>query len=167
MCFRNSLTDSWTTPSIYTASARPILSFPRSKTEKYTLWKTSPRIQVSVDELTLFSRKAVKQWPLKSWGSQRHTPVSMGPYQWLPPISRPSKIILFPIFSKYQGVFSAAWDVRVHPKPEGQDMRVSWGRMWWVEDWELGKQRNEKQQSPTVEHKELYSIFSDKSHEKE
>lgn len=26
---------------------------------------------------------------------------------------------------------------------------------------------NEKQQSPTVEHKELYSTFSDKSHEKE
>ena len=30
----------------------------------------------------------------------------------------------------------------------------------------MGKQRNEKQQSPTVEHKELYSIFSDKPHEK-
>ena len=31
----------------------------------------------------------------------------------------------------------------------------------------VGKQRNEKPQSPTVEHKELYSIFSDKPHEKE
>ena len=31
----------------------------------------------------------------------------------------------------------------------------------------MGKQRNDKQQSPTVEHKELYSIFSDKPHEKE
>ena len=36
-----------------------------------------------------------------------------------------------------------------------------------MEDWKLGKQRNEKQQSPTVERKELYSIFSDKPHEKE
>ena len=31
----------------------------------------------------------------------------------------------------------------------------------------VGKQRNEKQQSPTVEHKKLFSTFSDKSHEKE
>ena len=29
-----------------------------------------------------------------------------------------------------------------------------------MEDWELGKHRNEKQQSPTVERKELYSLFS-------
>ena len=36
-----------------------------------------------------------------------------------------------------------------------------------MEDWELGKQRNEKQQSPTVTRKELYSVFSDKPHEKE
>ena len=53
------LTDTWTTPSIYTARARPILSFPRSMTEKYSLRKTSPRIQVSVDELTLFCSKVV------------------------------------------------------------------------------------------------------------
>ena len=31
----------------------------------------------------------------------------------------------------------------------------------------MGKQRNEKQQSPTVARKELYSVFSDKPHEKE
>ena len=31
------LTDSWTTPSIYSACARPILPFPWSKTEKYSL----------------------------------------------------------------------------------------------------------------------------------
>ena len=36
-----------------------------------------------------------------------------------------------------------------------------------MEDWELGKQRNEKQQCPTVERKELYSISSDNPHEKE
>ena len=56
---RSSLTDSWTTPNIYTACARPILSFPRSKTEKYSLWKTSPSIQVSVDVLTVFPLKVV------------------------------------------------------------------------------------------------------------
>ena len=53
------LTDSWTTPSIYTACARPILSFPQSKTEKYCLRKMSPRIQVSLDALTLFFLKVV------------------------------------------------------------------------------------------------------------
>ena len=87
---RSSLTDSWTTPSIYTACARPVLSFPRSKTEKYSLRKTSPRIQVSLDVLTMFSWKVVLQWPLESWGSQRHTPVSMSPYVRLPQISSPS-----------------------------------------------------------------------------
>ena len=59
VCVRSSLTDSWKTPSIYTACARPILSFPRSKTEKYSLRKASPRTQVSVDLLTIFSLKVV------------------------------------------------------------------------------------------------------------
>ena len=49
------LTDSWTTPSIYTACARPILSFPWSKTDKYSLRKMSSRTQVSTDWLTVFS----------------------------------------------------------------------------------------------------------------
>ena len=53
------LTDSWTTPSTYTACARPIRSFPWSKTEKYSLRKMSPRIQVSLDALTLFFLKVV------------------------------------------------------------------------------------------------------------
>ena len=56
---RNGLNDSWTTPSIYTAGARPILSFPLSKTEKYSLKKTLPRIQVSLDALTVFSLKVI------------------------------------------------------------------------------------------------------------
>jgi hypothetical protein len=38
--------------------------------------------------------------------------------------------------------------------------------VWWSGGLGVEKQRNEKQ-SPTVEHKKLYSIFSDKSHEKE
>ena len=54
---QNGLNNSWTTPSIYTAGARPILSFPWSKTEKYSLRKTSPRIQVSLDTPTVFSLK--------------------------------------------------------------------------------------------------------------
>ena len=63
--------------------------------------------------------------------------------------------------------FLSSWGCESSSKTkEGQDMRLSWGRVWWVEDWELGKQRNEKQQCPIVERKELYSIFSDKSHEK-
>jgi len=95
VCVRSGLTDSWTTPSIHTACARPILSFLRSKTEKYSLRKTSPRIHISVDELCWCPLKAVKQRPLESWGSQRHTPVSMSPYQWLPPKSRPSTILCF------------------------------------------------------------------------
>ena len=33
-------------------------------------------------------------------------------------------------------------------------------------DWELWIQKNDKQQSPTVEHKKPYSTFSDKSSEK-
>ena len=53
------LTDSWTTPSIYTACARPILSFPRSKTKKYTLRKMSPSIQVFLDILTMLTSKVV------------------------------------------------------------------------------------------------------------
>ena len=36
-----------------------------------------------------------------------------------------------------------------------------------MEDSEFRKQWNDKQQSPTVESKELYSISSDKPHEKE
>ena len=44
---------------IYTACARPILSFPRSKTEKYSLRKTSPSIQFSLDVLTVSSLKVL------------------------------------------------------------------------------------------------------------
>ena len=95
VCVRSGLTDNWTTSSIYNARARPILSFPRSKTEKYSLWKTSPRIQFSVDELTLFSSKVVQQWPLESWGHRDTHQVSMSPYWWLSPISRPSTILCF------------------------------------------------------------------------
>lgn len=56
---QSGLTDSWTIPSIYTTYARTILSFPLSKTEKNSLKKTSPRIQVSLDVLTLLSWKLV------------------------------------------------------------------------------------------------------------
>ena len=56
---KSGLTDPWTTPRNYTACARPILSFPQSKTEKYCLRKMSPRIQVSLDALTLFFLKVV------------------------------------------------------------------------------------------------------------
>ena len=116
---QSSLTDTWTTPSIYTACARPILSFPRSYTEKYSLRKTAPRIQFSVDVLTVFSLKVVKQWPLESWGSQRHTPVSLSSYLGLLQYPDPAQFfILFPSFGKYHGVFSAAGDIRVHPKPK-------------------------------------------------
>ena len=59
MFAQSTLTDSWTTPSIYTAHARPILSFPQSKTEKYSLRNTSHRIQFSVDVLTVFSLKEI------------------------------------------------------------------------------------------------------------
>ena len=45
--------------AFYTACARPILSFPLSKTEKYILRKMSPRIQVAVDALAVFSLKVV------------------------------------------------------------------------------------------------------------
>ena len=55
----SALTDSWTTPSIYTACARPILSLPPSKTEKYSLSKMSNRIQFSLDVLTVFSLNVV------------------------------------------------------------------------------------------------------------
>ena len=50
---------------------------------------------------------------------------------------------------------------------KGPYMQLPWGMVWWVEDWELRKQWNDKQQSPTVESKELYSISSDKPEEKE
>ena len=56
---RRDLIDSWATPSIYTACARPILSFPRSKTEKYSLRKTSPSIQNSVVGLNGISLKVL------------------------------------------------------------------------------------------------------------
>ena len=49
---KSGLTDPWTTPRNYTACARPILSFPQSKIEKYWLRKMSPRIQFSLDVLT-------------------------------------------------------------------------------------------------------------------
>ena len=73
MFAQGTLTDSWTTPSIYTSCARPILSFPPSNTEKYSLRKMSPRIQVSLDVLTVFSLKVVKQWLLECWGRLTYT----------------------------------------------------------------------------------------------
>ena len=69
VCVGSSLTDFWITPWVYTACARPTLSFPRSKTEKYTLRKTSPRAQVSVDVFTRLPWKPIKQSLLDSWGS--------------------------------------------------------------------------------------------------
>ena len=59
VCVRSGLTDSWITPRGYTACARRILSFPRSKTEKYSLRKMSPRTQVSIDVLSWFSLKLI------------------------------------------------------------------------------------------------------------
>ena len=58
--------------------------------------------------------------------------------------------------------------MRVHPKPKRASTcscceEGCGGR----ENLELGKQRNDKKQSPTVEHKKLYSISSDKPHERE
>ena len=55
----SSLTYSWTIPRIYTAYASSILSFSRSKTEKYSLRKTSPSIQFSLDVLTVSSLKVL------------------------------------------------------------------------------------------------------------
>ena len=59
MFARSTLSYTWATPRIYTACARPILSVPPSKTEKYSLRKMSPRIQVSLDVLIVFSLKVV------------------------------------------------------------------------------------------------------------
>ena len=129
---QSSLTDTWTTPSIYTACARPILSFPRSYTEKYSLRKTAPRIQFSVDVLTVFSLKVVKQWPLESWGSQRHTPFSMSPYRRVPPISKPSTILCFISHFWYVSrdfLSSRGYESSSKTK-KGQDMRLPWGRLW-------------------------------------
>ena len=56
---RGGRTDSCATPSMYTACAGPILSFPGSKTEKCSLRKISPRIQVSEDVFTVFSLNVV------------------------------------------------------------------------------------------------------------
>ena len=58
--------------------------------------------------------------------------------------------------------------MRVHPKPK-------WDKTYTCheegcqggEDWELGIQQNDEKQSLTVEHKEPYSVSSDKPHEKE
>jgi len=53
------LIDSWGRSSIYTAGARPILSFSWSKTEKFSLRKISPRTQVSSS-----SMRSVFTWNL-------------------------------------------------------------------------------------------------------
>ena len=62
-------------------------------------------------------------------------------------------LVLFPSFGKYQGVFSLAGDMKVHPQPKRAKTcsfheEVCGGG----KDWELGIQRNDKQQSPTVEY---------------
>ena len=58
--------------------------------------------------------------------------------------------------------------MRVHPKPKlNKTCRCHKEGYGGVEDWELGIRQNDKKQSLTVERKELYSTFSDKSHEKE
>ena len=119
MCVRRVLTDSWSTPSVYTACARAILSFPWTKTEKYSLRKTSLRTQVSVDGLTVFSWKVVKQRPLESGGVRDTHQSAWALISDSPQYPDPAKLfILFPYFSKYQGVFWAAGDMRVHPKSE-------------------------------------------------
>ena len=119
VCVRSDLTDSWTTPSNYTAGARPILSFLRSKTEKYSLRKMSPRIQVSVDGLTLFSWKVIWQWPHHPGGvrdtHQSAWALTCDASQYPDPAQI---FVLFPSFGKNQGVFSAAGDKRVHWKPK-------------------------------------------------
>ena len=58
--------------------------------------------------------------------------------------------------------------MKVHPKPK----RAKIGGCHEEgcgggEDWELGIQRNDKRQSPNIESKEIYSIYSDKPHENE
>ena len=77
-------------------------------------------------------------------------------------------LVLFPCFGKYEGIFSGAGDMRVHPQPK-RAKTCSFHEEGYggAEDWELWIQRSDKQLSPTVEHKEIYSIFSDKPHEKE
>ena len=65
-------------------------------------------------------------------------------------------LLLFPTFGKYQGIFSLAGDMRVHPQPK---RAKTWGcheeECGGGKDWELGIQRNDKQQNPTVAHKEI------------
>ena len=121
---QSSLTDFWATLTIYTACARPILSFPWSWTEKYCLRKTSPRIQVSVDILTVSSFKVVEQWPLESWGirntHQSPWALTCNSRQYSDPAQF---LVLFPSFGNYQGVLWAAGDVRVHPKPKRDKTR--------------------------------------------
>ena len=57
--------------------------------------------------------------------------------------------------------------MRVHPKWDKACCCHEEGS-WGGEDWELGIQQNDKKKkSPTVERKELYSVSSDKPHEKE
>ena len=76
---------SGSSPSIYTAGARPILFCPRSKTVKYILKKTSPRIQIGLPEgLPLIPLKALRQMPPRVWGRGKVTAVSLCPHLLLP-----------------------------------------------------------------------------------
>ena len=89
----------WVIPvavQIYAAGVRPILFLLWSKTEKYALRKTSPRIQVSKG--TMFSVppwKLLKQRLLEIWGRQKYIPVSLSPYLPSPLISRADSFSIF------------------------------------------------------------------------
>ena len=112
------LTDSSITPSIYTAYARPILSFPRSKTE------IQPQEDVTQDpglsrcpHCVLFKGgKAVASRMLGEADiHQKALTLTCNSHKYPDPAQF---LILFPSFGKYQGVFSAAGDMRVYPKPD-------------------------------------------------
>ena len=142
MFAQSGLTDSWTTPSIYTACARPILSFPQSKTE------IQPQKDVTQDPglsrcphsvpykggIAMASRILGEADTHQSaWALTCDSHKYPDPAQFL---------VLFPSFGKCQGIFSLAGDMRVHPQPK---RAKTWscheeGCGGW-EDWELGIQR--------------------------
>ena len=112
------LTGSWTTPSIYTACARPILSFPQSKTE------IQPQEDVTQDQglsrclhsvpykggIAMASRILGEADTHQSaWALTCDSHKYPDPAQFL---------VLFPSFGKCQGIFSLAGDMRVHPQPK-------------------------------------------------
>jgi len=154
---RSRLTGSWTTPGIYTACARPILSFPQSKTE------IQPQEDVTQDPglsrcphsvpykggIAVASRilgeadTHQSAWALICDSHKYTDPAQL--------------LVLFPSFGKCQGIFSLAGDMRVHPQPKRAKTWICHevGCGGW-EDWELGILRNDKQPSPTEDHKEIY-----------